>query len=165
MLIPYVPKTISKKALQLLLKQESERGRSCSSPTFCHHLSHDMHVFQPQPPLYTPPPCLTVARSANAANQERTSFLLVKEYAKSAACSIYWHTTCTNSKSFVTYLMWVHYHSDSLPRSLTPSHFRCFPRCGAIKIASHPGKYEYYSADLAKYRCYSSVKPFVSMAS
>ena len=29
----------------------------------------------------------------------------------------------------------------------------------------HPGKYEYCSADLAKYSYYSSVKSFVSMAS
>ena len=32
-------------------------------------------------------------------------------------------------------------------------------------MMSHPGKYEYCSADPAKYSSYSSVKPFVSKAS
>ena len=44
--------------------------------------------------------CLTVKHSANTTNPEGTSFLLVKENAKSTACSIYYHTTSTNSKKF-----------------------------------------------------------------
>ena len=45
--------------------------------------------------------CLTIEHSGNAANQEETSFLLLKEYTKSKASSIYWHTTSTNSKMFL----------------------------------------------------------------
>ena len=46
--------------------------------------------------------CLMVERSVNAANQEGTSSLLIKEYTKSTTCSIDWHTTSTNSKTFLS---------------------------------------------------------------
>ena len=67
--------------------------------------------------------CLTVERSANAANQERTSSLLVKEYAKSTACSIDWHTTSTNSETFLAPDLCGRITTDSSPRLLALSHF------------------------------------------
>ena len=50
MLIPYVPTTVSKKAIQLFLKHESESDRSCSLPTFWRDLRHDTHAYQPRGP-------------------------------------------------------------------------------------------------------------------
>ena len=61
--------------------------------------------------------------SVNAASQEGTSFFLVKEYAKSIACSIYWHTASTNSKRLCCLPYVDTFSSDSLHCLLAPSHF------------------------------------------